>query len=386
MEKKILFNRIADIIESNRTSIVSILCKIETVKTAQLEVQKSINALRTYNREDSFLINRKPLGKVAVFIPFNMPLYSFILYSFGPAYIGNTVVVRPSKLTKNVLLEIVNFFSFQLEEINIHLLDISGKAFLNRVLKEDKVDAIIFTGKYESVLQIKELCGDIKLIYCGAGICPVIVRADADLKTAVADILYSKFFNSGQDCLATECVYIDQSIGSSFIQELLLQIKNIHVGLNTSIDSDIGELLTAEQIRRVEELIESYTDSDIIIKGSVVGKFVPPIVIKTDIDDENLHIEKFAPVMMVVFYTDEAKVIESINNSDNLLAMTVYGSKYPENTFFMNHVEYNRSIIAVENEDAHIPFGGYRHSGFVSKSGCIIKEGPILFSVETSSL
>lgn len=385
MRKKILFDVVASLIEENKDKIISALCEIETIKTAILEVEKTINALRTYNREDVYLMKRKPLGRVAVFLPFNMPLYSLVLYAFGPAYVGNTVLVRPSKITKSVLFQVVGYFSSLLEELGIQLFDTSGKEFLNDILKVNKVDAIVFTGKYESVLDIKEKCHEVKLIYCGSGVCPVIVKEDADLKAAVSDILYSKFFNSGQDCLATETVYVNRIIGNEFKKELLSQIKNIHVGVNDSIESDIGELMTLEQAQRVIELIEQYSDSNILKRGSVEGKYVEPVVIQTTMDDANLHTEKFAPVLMVAFYTDENKVIEAINNSDNLLAMTVYGSRYSENTFSMDHVEYNRSVIAAENEDAHIPFGGYRHSGFVAESGRIIKEGPILFSVETST-
>lgn len=375
----------ARLIEKNKDDIISILCGIETVKTAILEVEKTINALRTYYKEDVYLTKRKPLGRVAVFLPFNMPLYSLVLYAFGPAYVGNTVLVRPSKITKNALFQVVGYFSSQLEELGIFLLETSGKDFLNDILNANKVDVIIFTGKYESVLDIKEKCCEVKLIYCGSGVCPVIVREDANLKAAVSDILYSKFFNSGQDCLATETVYVNRTIDNEFTTELLSQIKNIRVGLNTSIESDIGELMTLEQVQRAIELIEQYSDSSIIIRGTVEGRYMEPVVIQTVMDDANLHTEKFAPVLMVAPYSDESKMIEIINNSDNLLAMSVYGSRYPDNTFLMDHVEYNRSVIAAENEDAHIPFGGYRQSGFVAESGRIIKEGPILFSVETST-
>ena len=95
-----VFNNLADALETLQGQVIDILSNVETKKTAINEVDKTIKTLRTYSCEKQYIEGRKPSGKVAVFLPFNMPLYSMVLYAFGPLFAGNEVYVRPSKITK----------------------------------------------------------------------------------------------------------------------------------------------------------------------------------------------------------------------------------------------------------------------------------------------
>jgi len=380
-----VFNNLADTLESLQGQVIDILSNVETKKTAINEVDKTIKTLRTYACEKQYIEGRKPSGKVAVFLPFNMPLYSMVLYAFGPLYAGNEVYVRPSKITKNALIEIYDLLKDLIQELPLHLVShISGKEFWNQAMEDDEFNTVVFTGQWESVedLALKLIPGK-KLIYCGSGLCPLIVRADADIKKAVDATIQSKVFNSGQDCLATEKIIVHEDVYDEFMGRLKSGVDKLIVGDNHNIETDIGQLATTDFVNRVQELLKM-TCGEIVRDGKIGGSYVEPIIVSTEIGDPLFEEEKFSPIFTVAKYRDEQKIVEYINSCDYALGLSIYGSRLKHDNFQIEHVLYNRTVLDYEEDDAHIPFGGYKKSGFVLKDGKKTG-GPILFSYETTN-
>lgn len=377
------FCEIADCIKNNEKEIIEVLCEIETYKTAVNEVNKTIKALRSYDHEDCFLQTREPLGCVAVFLPFNMPLYSLVLYTFGPIYAGNKVLVRPSKLTHSQIERIWGMCGSSVEKLPLVLVQDSGKDFLNSITIKQPVDAIVFTGQWNSVNRIVEgLPERIKLIYCGSGVCPLIIRDDADLLLAVEIAIESRLFNSGQDCLSTERILVHQDLSDRFLKLLVKKVKNIHKGSNQDENSLLGSLISKDLVNRAFDLVKE-AKGKVLLDGTKNPDYVDPTVILTTPDQEVFKVEKFAPVFPIAVFPDNDSMVDVVNHSDYILGVTIIGGNYPEGSFVASHVEYNRSVLSYEEDDAHVPFGGYRKSGFVYENH-MKKEGPILFSVETS--
>lgn len=384
-----LFSCLADEIAVNYDEIVEILCRIETKKTAVNEINKTIKALKSYNSEDKYLADMSPLGVVAVFLPFNMPLYSLVLYGFGALYAGNTVYVKPSRLTYEPLKQIYTLLIASFSKLNLILVEtgfnngISSRTFLQDAINKYQASVIVFTGQYSSMLHIKEsLPQQVKLIYSGSGLCPLIIRESADLSLAVDITVKSKLFNSGQDCLATEKIYVHEHIFDLYVDKLLERIKMVKVGPNDDDNTDVGPLISQELADSAMDIVRS-ASGQVILRGNQIGTLVYPSVIISTFDSEEFRIEKFAPVFVVAKYSDDDALLDDINNSDYCLGITIVGNEFPANTFKAAHVEYNRSILEYEEDDAHVPFGGYEKSGFVCYNGSK-HEGPILFSVETS--
>lgn len=384
-----LFSCLADEIAVNYDKIVTILCQIETKKTAINEIDKTIKALKSYNNEDKYLTHMSHIGVVAVFLPFNMPLYSLVLYAFGALYAGNTVYVKPSRLTYEPLKRIYTLLIVSFSKFNLVLVEtsfnngITSRTFLQDAINKYHASVIVFTGQYNSMLNIKEsLPQQVKLIYSGSGLCPLIIRESADLFLAVDITVKSKLFNSGQDCLATEKIYVHERLFDLYVDKLLEKIKMVKVGPNDNDDTDVGPLISKELADNAMDIVRS-ASGQVILRGNQTGNLVYPSVIISTFDSEEFRIEKFAPVFVVAKYGDDDILLDDINNSDYCLGITIVGNEFPTNTFKAAHVEYNRSILEYEEDDAHIPFGGYGKSGFVCCNGSK-QEGPILFSVETS--
>lgn len=377
------FNTIANCLKRNEEEIINILCEIETYKTAKKELDKTIKALTTYQNEDKYLENREPLGTVAIFLPFNMPLYSLILYAFGPMYIGNKVLVKPSKLTYSQIEKIWSICVNSVGNIPLELSNESGKVFLRKITKNRPVNAIVFTGQWESVNNIvEELPNGIKLIYSGSGVCPLIVRDDADVNVATDVAIESRLFNSGQDCLCTERILIHESLADEFIEMLINKLRNIHMSCNTDKNSELGMLISSDLIERARELVQN-SKGTILLDGINNVNYIDPTVLLTTPDQKVFQVEKFAPVFPIAIFPDNKSMVTQVNLSDHILGVTVIGGFFPDDAFIANHVEYNRSVLEFEEDDSHVPFGGYRKSGFIYINQNK-REGPILFSVETS--
>lgn len=383
-EKQRIFDKVADRIDKHRDEIISILCEIETYVTAKNEVDKTIRALRTYHKEEPFLLGRKPSGTIAVFLPYNMPLYSLVLYAFGPIYAGNNVLVRPSKMTGGQLKAIVDILGGATDDLGLEIVKMSGKLFLERIIADKNISTIIFTGQWNSVTDISDnLPEDKKLIYCGSGVCPMIVRKNADIKIAVDVAIKSRFFNTGQDCLSTERILVHSDCFDVFVGELLSRIRGISPGENTSPDTIIGPLISESIAQRALELVYS-TSGTILYKSEHNGCVVGPIVVEAASPEEDVFVyEKFAPVFTLLRVDTDEEMVRIANESEYILGVTVIGEEYPLDAFVAQHVEYNRSVLEREEDDAHMPFGGFRKSGFVIENGGK-REGPILFSIETT--
>lgn len=377
------FFAIAESMEYHKKEIIEILTDIETFKTAENEVEKTVKTLRTYDCEKKYLEDQNAVGKVAIFLPFNMPLYSLVLYSFGPIYAGNEVYVRPSKITKTTLIKILAVLEDDICTLPLHIVETSGSDFWDFAMNDKDVKAVVFTGQWESVNSLsRKLVAGKKLIYCGSGLCPLIVRENADIELAVNETIKSKIFNCGQDCLATEKIIVHESVADVFINKLLEQIELLIVGDNSNPDTDIGRLATTDFSDRVEELLE-LTKGEFLRRGNIENGLVEPTVIKVSFGDPIFEEEKFSPVFTIATYSDDSKLIEYINNSDYSLGASVFGSEFINGELKINHIVYNRTVLEFEEDDAHVPFGGSKRSGFVLEDG-VKKEGPILFSCETT--
>lgn len=383
--KQRIFNKIADRIECVKDEIISILCDVETYITAKNEVDKTIKTLRTYYKEQLLLLSRKPNGIVAIFLPYNMPLYSLVLYAFGPIYAGNKVLVRPSKMTGKQLKAIMGIIAEEVSDLELELVDIEGRLFLEIITADKDISTIVFTGQWDSVVDItNNLPRAKKLIYCGSGVCPMIVRKNADIQVAVDVAIKSRFFNTGQDCLSTEKILVHSDCFDFFVAELLRQIREISPGENSDPNTVIGPLISESIAKRALELVYS-SKGTILYESEHNGCIVGPIVLEVASPYEKVFIyEKFAPVFALLRVDTDDDMVDIVNNSEHILGVTVIGDKYPLNSFVAQHIEYNRSVLEQEEDDAHVPFGGFRKSGFVIDNG-VRREGPILFSIETTN-
>lgn len=380
------FTEIADQLERDKDKVISVLNKTETMQMARLEVTKTIRALRTYSKEIPHLLDRKPLGKAGIFLPFNTPLYSLVLYSCGPLLAGNQVIVKPSRQSSEIVNTLFDDY-FWGRGLNIELRQ-PNKQFLSDCITVDKVDVLCFTGQWDSVDAVKrEIPLDIKFIYSGSGLNPFVVLADADLEVAARVAVSSRLWNSGQDCLSAERFYIEDVVFDDFVELVLGIVDKQVVDVWQNPLATVGPLCFKALVQNVEHLLHKHKEDYVILRHGSINKeldLVEPIVLEALNPQSPVVLsEKFAPLFPLV-RTSKGKISDLVNGADFALGASVYGDEDKTIISSLNfpHIAHNASILEIEDEDAHVPFGGIKNSGFIQFRGNF-SQGPILYSVET---
>lgn len=372
--------KILNYIENNRNSILRILSDIETYKTAQLEVEWSISALKKFILKKDFLQNLNPMGKVYISLPANLPLYSFIIYVLEAAYIGNIVKVRPSSKSKKVLLDILKESNLDKNE-QVKLTDISWNLFMKEV--NDRADIFIFTGSWNNAKKIEGYLSDtVKYIYNGSGVCPFVVGPNANIHDVVIKIIQTKFFNSGQDCMATECVYLHKSLYKEVARLLVEKVNNLKVGPNAAHDTDVGPLMFLDNLMIIDKLVEEKKGVIKVLKrGGLKDNYYHPCIVECSPYSYIATEEKFGPVLPIVCYDNDKELYSYLSLRNHELGISIFGQTSIIPNLGYGHITIDKTLYDYENSIK--PFGGYKRSGFVKHHG-FKKEGPISIVYETS--
>lgn len=383
-----IYHDMSQLLEKNRDMVRDILVNVETFQMAEIEISKSIRALRTYEAELPYLEGRQPMGKVGVMLPFNTPLYSLILYTFGVMLAGNSVLVKPSSLSFDVISALVDLLVKPHWKLPLRLYR-PGRWFLQELcLKEEKVQAISFTGQWSSVEMVyREIPDNVRFIYSGSGYCPFIVLSNANIDAAVNDAVTSRIWNSGQDCLAAERFYIEEDVYDDFKRALLARLLEIKCGLNEDPTNNIGPLISDDLVDyNVRLMKESVDTTQVLLPGSIHNNLITPFVFESS-PHSPIHVsEKYAPIFSLAKVRTRTEIIDFAGELNFALAATVYGEDQNVlNGLKFGHIATNSSILAIEDENAHVPFGGFKNSGLVEHRAADYRtSGPILYSVETS--
>lgn len=380
------FRSLADRLERDRSEVSALLSTCEPTWVAVDEAEKTIRALRTYSSEIPLLSRRRPLGEVAVALPFNNPLYSLILYSAGIALGGSRVTVRPSSWTSSIVREIYASYGDALSDAGIQVTALSGADFINVAGHDPRVQTLLFTGSFDNLTRIRQdFPVDKGLIYCGSGVSPFVVGpgTQMDISEIVSMIIDSKFYNSGQDCLCTERLYIHRNFASELVPALVEASRELAIGDFGDDNARLTPLVPpiAERARALITQLRGSGEQLLAVEGD--GALIGPHLYLLDSQNPLHFEEKFAPILTISLYDTEEE-LHTIAESNFLFGATVTDpdiahvfEKYP-------HLTRASTLIEYESADAHMPFGGRRRSGF-STRGHSFKDGPILFSIETTT-
>lgn len=383
-----VFDELADSLQRDAAWAYSVLRSISPSATASDELNKTIRALRTYSKELPLLEGRKPRGGVAVSLPFNAPLYSMVLYSFGAVFGGCTTYVRPSSITSRQVSALFERYQPILERLPLRLIIEPGSSFLKWAAESEEIGTVLFTGAYSNLLGVADRVPPTKsLIYCGSGLNPFVVTADAFSgpggAAPIADLaIRSRLYNSGQDCLCAERFYIHTDRFEDFAKELCHRVGTIRTGPFDDELADVVPLLGGISAR-LESLLHAASDTRVLLEGTFSGELVSPFILEVSRNSELLTVEKFGPVFVLARY-ESPQELDEVLDGDFRFGATVCGAYSSSILDTYPHTTANTSVIEAEAEDAHVPFGGRLRSGF-ARHPERTTDGPILYSVETTT-
>jgi len=318
----------------------------------------------------------EPKGMALVIAPWNYP----VLLTFAPLVsavaAGNTVILKPSEFTTatvTVIKQIVEAV-FDKNEVAV----VAGGVAVSQSLLSLKFDHIFFTGAPEIGKIVMEAAAknltSVTLELGGKS--PVIIDETANINAIVARIVWAKFINAGQTCLAPDYVFVHESKKAAFLKAMIVQLEK-NYGKNALESSDYARIINKKHFQRLKGYVDHTLSMGAkAIYGGVMNaseNYIEPTVLDdVPLESAVMEHEIFGPILPVLGYTDENKVVELINSKEKPLALYIYSKSKKNITFFMKNTSAGGGCInmsAIHIGNPYLPFGGVNNSGIGKSNG-----------------
>jgi phenylacetaldehyde dehydrogenase len=322
---------------------------------------------------------REPVGVAGQIIPWNFPLL-MAAWKLGPALaVGCTVVLKPAEQTPLSALRLGELFQEAgFPDGVVNIVPGYGETAGAALAAHPDVDKIAFTGSTEvGRLIVHAAAGSLKKVSLElGGKSPNIVLQDADMENAIPGAASAIFFNHGQCCCAGSRLYVAKDSFDKVVDGVAAQANNIRVGPGLEPSSDMGPLVSDEQLQRVCGYLESGLSegATAVTGGSRLGDkgyFVKPTVLVNTTDKMKVVQEEiFGPVVTAIPFRDLDDLIAKANNSIYGLAAGVWTRDIQKAHRIASQLRAGTVWINCYNVfDAALPFGGYKQSGWGREMG-----------------
>ena len=322
---------------------------------------------------------KEPIGVLGQIIPWTFPLV-MAAWKLGPALAtGCAVVLKPAEQTPLSALRLAELMlEAGLPNGVINVVTGFGETAGAAMAAHPGIDKVAFTGSTEvGKLIVKAAADDLKRVTLQlSGKSPNVVFADADLETAIVGAANAIFFNHGQSCCAGSRLYIECKAYDDVLAGVADHAEHIKVGHGLDAGTEMGPLVSAEQLERVTGFLESGRREGVrtVVGGGRIGDrgyFVEPTVLDgagpgTQIFDEEI----FGPVVTAIPFKDPDEVAPAANETVYGLAAGVWTSDLSKAHRLIPQLKAGTVWVNTYNIfDAALPFGGYKQSGWGREMG-----------------
>jgi len=248
-----------------------------------------------------------------------------------------------------------------------------GDSSIVESLIDSDINAVTFTGSTSIGAKVAQRATSQlkKCVLELGGSDPFIVCDDADVEKAANGAVKGRFINCGQSCIASKRFLVTKNISKEFIEKFVQNTEKLRVGDPTLEDTDIGPLVNADGLNKIEELV-----TDAIKNGAEVltgGKriknkgyfYIPTVLTKISPKMRMAQEETFGPVAPITVVNSEMEAIKIANDSQFGLGASIWTQDLVKAEKLSRMVE--SGMVTVNNvliSDPRIPFGGVKHSGF----------------------
>ncbi|MBT7481452.1 MAG: aldehyde dehydrogenase family protein, partial [Flavobacteriales bacterium] len=316
----------------------------------------------------------EPLGSVLVISAWNYPYQIALIPTISAIAAGNTVVIKPSEIPNNcskILSELINT-NFD----ENHLTVIEGGVETTTELLHQKWDKIFFTGSTPiGKIVYKAAAENLTPVTLElGGKSPTFVLADCNIKITAKRIVWAKFLNAGQTCIAPDYLLVEEKIKEQLLLALKKEIENAYPN-NNEVQENYVQIVNEKNFNRLEQLIPT----DKIYYGgetNVKNRFIQPTLLHNiNFEDSIMQEEIFGPILPVIYFENLEDVITKIKEREKPLSLYVYSKNKIIIKKILHEVSFgggaiNESLVQMSNPN--LPFGGVGASGigaYHSKTG-----------------
>ena len=322
---------------------------------------------------------REPIGVVGQIIPWNFPVL-MAAWKLGPALAtGNCVVLKPAEQTPLSALFLARLIAEAgVPDGVVNVVTGFGETAGAPLAAHDDVDKVAFTGSTEvGKMILQAAAGNLKKVTLElGGKSPNVIFADADPEASVAGAAHAIFFNHGQCCIAGSRLYVEQDRFDDVVNGVAEIAKSIKVGDAFSSDTQMGPLISDEQLEKVSGYLDSgrADGAEVVTGGGRLGDhgyfFEPTVITNTRPEMKIVREEIFGPVVVAAPFQSLDEIAAVANDSEYGLGAGVWTRDLSKAHAMAKRLRAGTIWVNCYNiYDAALPFGGYKQSGWGREMG-----------------
>lgn len=313
----------------------------------------------------------EPYGACLILAPWNYPFQLKVSPAIGAIAAGNTVVLKPSEYSPYTAEIVEGIFAevFDPEWVSV----VQGDASASEKLLEEKWDYVFFTGSVPVGRIVNKAIAPYltpATLELG-GKSPCIVHRSAKVELAAKRIVWGKFINAGQTCIAPDYILIDSEVKSKFYEAVKKEITAAF-GEHPKASPDFARIINQNNFDRLRALL---SNEKCIIGGATDNDSLyisPTLLDEPSLDSEVMQDEIFGPILPVISYTSESEISKIINKYPKPLSLYIFSEEKKFSEMILQKFSFgggtvNDVLVHIANKK--LPFGGVGNSGYGAYHG-----------------
>ncbi len=311
-----------------------------------------------------------PYGIALIISPWNYPFMLAIEPMVDAIAAGNSVIIKPSELSPNTSAVIEKLIVMTFDKGHVSV--VQGAVEECSFLLDQDLDYIFYTGstRVGEIVMKKAAEHFTPVTLEMGGKSPCIVDDTANIKLTAKRIVFGKYLNAGQTCVAPDYLLCHEKIKDELIKEISRQIV-LQYSVDPIHNDNYPKMINNKQFT----VMKNYIKRDNVIFG---GKYdenllkIEPTLIKANFNDEVMKDEIFGPILPVVTFKDIDEAISSVKKLNKPLALYLFSNSKLNQDKVMKKCDFgggciNDTIMHIANHN--LPFGGIKQSGIGAYHG-----------------
>ena len=312
-----------------------------------------------------------PYGNTLIMSPWNYPFLLSIEPLANAIAAGNTAILKPSAYspaTSNIIEKILSE-CFEKKFVAV----VTGGRQENAALLEQKFDFVFFTGSQAVGKEVLRHTAEnlTPAILELGGKSPCIIDSSAKIRLAAKRVVFGKYLNCGQTCVAPDYILCHKDIKDEFVKEVKIQIEKQY-GKKPLENSDYGKIINQKHFERVSSLI----NAEKVVHGGKTNpetlQIEPTVLDNVTWDDAVMQEEIFGPIMPILTYENLDQVIADLQKKQKPLALYFFSQNKKNIKAITEKVSYGGGCIndtIIHLATSEMGFGGVGESGMGSYHG-----------------
>lgn len=338
-----------------------------TIKNLKNWMRKSSVSTPLFLLPSSSSIRREPLGVCLIIAPWNYPFQLLIAPLIGAIAGGNCAVLKPSEMAVHTSLVVDEMITEFFDKSYITVVEGDGAVVVPALMNENRFNHVFFTGSIPVGREIAKLAAE-KLVPVTlelGGKSPCIIDEGADIKVAAKRVVWGKFTNAGQTCVAPDYLLVHEKNKDELIKEMQKSIRRFY-GVEPINSADYGRIINK---RRLDKLKSFLIQGSIIAGGEVQENELymsPTLMQDISVEAPLMKEEIFGPILPIITFKEQSEALNMIHQNPHPLSLYYFGNNQKNEDYFIKNVQFgggciNNTLVHLANAD--LPFGGVGNSG-----------------------